>query len=225
MQVTLAGRVDCDAVVKRLEKNFKGWGDSTPAGRVDADFVFTPARKHKRQKLEQEYIAISLPGVARASADFPAEQVLIGVLSGGMSGRLFTEVREKQGLVYSVGAWHEQPRGRGMIMLSASTTPARCDQTYRTLLRELERVSEDLTEAEVVRARDSLVAHAMTEDDLTAARNAGISDDLFHFGKPIGAGPKIAAVKRITLADVRDYAKRLRRDRVCVATLGEKELG
>jgi predicted Zn-dependent peptidase len=141
-----------------------------------------------------------------------------------MSGRLFTEVREKQGLVYWVGAWSEQPRGHGFIHLGASTTPTRCEQTYRTLLRELERVGEDLTEAEVVRARDGLVAQWETEDDLTRARASSLSDDLFHFGAPIGRAAKLARVRAVTLNGVRAYAQGLRRDERCVATLGSAAL-
>ena len=52
-----------------------------------------------------------------------------------MSGRLFTEVREKRGLVYWVGAWCETPRGSGVMFLGASTTPQRCDETYEALSR------------------------------------------------------------------------------------------
>jgi predicted Zn-dependent peptidase len=152
------------------------------------------------------------------------EQVLLGVLSGGMSGRLFTEVREKQGLVYWVGAWHEQPRGKGIVHLGASTTPDRCDRTLETLQRELRRLGEDLTEAEVNRARDSLLAHAETEDDLTRARAGRLSDDLFHFGHPIGPEAKLDAIRAVNLERVAAYARRLPVDRVCVGTLGPREL-
>lgn len=224
MQVVAAGPVDADALAAHVEQRFCGFGLADHGGREPASMSFEPARAHQQKELEQEYIGLSLVGADRESPHFATEQVLIGVLAGGMSGRLFTEVREKQGLVYWVGAWHEQPRGRGIIHLGASTTPARCEQTYKTLLRELERVGEDLAEDEVRRARNSILAHAMTEDDLTRARGAGLSDDLFHFGRPVGLTAKLAAVERVTLADVRAYAAALPRERVCVATVGPKEL-
>jgi len=141
-----------------------------------------------------------------------------------MSGRLFTEVREKEGLVYWVGAWHEQPRGKGVIHLGASTTPQRCERTYETLLRELRRVGEDLTETEVVRARDGLIAQYETEDDLTRARAGDLSDDLFHFGRPVGREAKLAALRAVTPEQVRSYARSLPVDRLCVATLGPRSL-
>jgi predicted Zn-dependent peptidase len=150
--------------------------------------------------------------------------VLLRIFSGGMSGRLFTEVREKQGLVYWVGAWHEQPRGHGVIHLGASTTPDRCQRTYDTLLRELERLGEDITEEEFLRARDGLIAHYETEDDLTRARAGSLSDDLFHFSEPVGLARRLAAIRSVSLAQVSEYARALPRDQLCVATIGPTEL-
>ncbi len=224
LQVCAAGPIEADAFADLLDQTFADFGGGATGGRENADFTLQPGRVHESQKLEQEYICISLPGAARGTDDFAREQVLIGVLSGGMSGRLFTEVREKLGLVYSVAAWHEQPRGKGVMHLSASTTPERCEKTFETLLRELARLSKDLTEVEVERAKNAILAHAQTEDDLTRARGATLSDDLFHFGKPVGIGPRLAAIQAVSLKAVRDYAARLQRDKLCVATVGEKQL-
>jgi predicted Zn-dependent peptidase len=224
LQVAAAGPVDADALIRRLEERFDGFGERTRTSRGNAPVEFRAQREHRHKELEQEYINLALPGAARESPDFAVEQVLIGILAGGMSGRLFTEVREKQGLVYSVSAWHEQPRGKGIIHLSASTTPERCPRTYETLLRELQRLSEDLTESETLRARNSLLAHHQTEDDLTRARAGGLSDDLFYFGRPIGTPAKMEAIRAVTMAQVEAYVRRLPRDQVCVATLGPRDL-
>lgn len=224
LQVAAAGPVDPQRLAHQVDQCFAGLGSAERQGRAPAEFGFKPARQHQPKELEQQYIGITLPGRARDDADFATEQVLLGVLSGGMSGRLFTEVREKQGLVYWVGAWHEQPRGAGILHLGASTTPERCDRTFETLLRELRRVGEDLNEAETVRARDGLIAQHETEDDLTRARAAALSDDLFHFGRPIGPGPKLDAVRRVTLEDVAAYARQLPLDQLCVAAVGPRAL-
>lgn len=224
MQVAGAGPVEADALAERIAARFNGLGSAELTGREMCDYPFTPARLHREKDLKQQYIGISLAGAAKGSPDFAVEQVLLGVLSGGMGARLFTEVREKQGLVYWVGAWHDQPRGAGVIHLGASTTPERCRKTYDTLLRELERVSEDLTEEECARARNQIVAHANTEDDLTRARAGGLSDDLFHFGRPIGTQDKLDAILAVGLRDVEGYASRLRRDALCVCTVGPAAL-
>ena len=224
LQVAAGGPLDASRLAGQIDRCFAGLGAATPAGRAVAEFEFVPAREHRHQALEQQYIGMTLPGVPRDHPDFPAEQVLLGVLSGGMSGRLFTEVREKQGLVYWVGAWHEQPRGKGVLHVGASTTPERCDRTFATLLRELRRVGEDLTEAETVRARDNMIAQFETEDDLTRARAGDLSDDLFYFSRLIGREKKLAALRAVTLDQVAAYAQRLPLDKLCVATLGPRAL-
>ncbi len=224
LQVAVAGPIDAQRLARQVDACFAGFGSGETRGREMADFEFTPSRQHRHKQLEQQYIGITLPGLPRGDADFAVEQVLLGVLSGGMSGRLFAEVREKQGLVYWVGAWHEQPRGKGVIHLGASTTPDRCHRTLETLLGELRRVGEDLSAAEATRARDGLIAQYETEDDLTRARAASLSDDLFHFGRPVGRNAKLEALRQVTVDRVRDYARRLPLDRLCVATLGPREL-
>jgi len=224
LQVAVAGPVDAGALAERIDARFAGLGRAQRAGREPADFTFQPGRLHRHKDLQQEYIGITLPGVPRDHEDFATEQVLIGVLSGGMSGRLFTEVREKQGLVYWVGAWHEEPRGKGIVHLGASTTPERCHRTYETLLRELERLAEDLSEQETRRARDALIAQHETESDLTRARAAGLSEDLFYFSRPVGLTPKLEAIRAVTVGAVEDFVRRLPRDRICVATLGPRAL-
>ncbi len=224
LQIAAAGPVDARRFGEHVGRSFAGLGSVERRGRADASFEFTPTREHLHKELEQQYIGITLPGLPRADDDYAAEQVLLGVLSGGMSGRLFTEVREKQGLVYWVGAWHEQPRGCGILHLGASTTPDRCERTLNTLLREIRRVGKDLAATETARARDSIIAHAQTEDDQTRAHAAALSDDLFHFGRPIGREPKLEALRRVTVERVRAYARRLPLDQLCVATLGPMKL-
>lgn len=224
LQVAAAGAVNADRLAARIDRAFEGFGDFAASGREPANIRFTPNKLHRHKDIKQDHIAITIPGLARTDGEFAVEQVLLGVLSGGMSGRLFTEVREKQGLVYSVAAWHEQPRGCGFMYMSASTTPERCEATYATLLREIERVSQDLTEAEVERAKKQLIAHALTEDDLTRARAAALSDDLFHYSRPVGLEPKLDAVRSVTLQQVEAYAQELPTRPRCVATLGPRPL-
>jgi hypothetical protein len=77
-----------------------------------------------------------------------------------------------------------------------------------------------LAEAETVRARDGLIAQFETEDDLTRAHAAGLGDDLFHFGRPVGREAKLDALRAVTLDRVIAYARRLPLDQLCVATLG-----
>lgn len=224
LQVAAAGNVDPDALAELLEAEFADFGSPARAGRDSASVQFAPGNHHREKKLKQQYLAFALPGADRAAPEFPIEQVFIAVLSGGMSSRLFTEVREKQGLVYWVGCWHLQPRGAGQVYFGASTTPERCQRTYDTLQHELRRLPDDLTDEETNRAKNSLIAHWETESDITRARAGLVSEDLFHFGEVTGLDARIQAVRAVTTPQVREYAAQLRTRQQCVAAVGPTKL-
>jgi len=224
MQVSVAGPVEPGAAAARLERWFGGFGGSQPAGRVVIDHAFEPARRHYPKDIEQEQIVICFPSAAATDDDYPAERVLLGVLSGGMSARLFTEVREKQGLAYDVHAGHENPRGHGLIFVSASCKPDRAETTLRTLLREIDRLSEDLTAEELDRAVTRLVAREETMADLTRSRRNALAFDLFHHGRPIPIEERIAQLRAVTTTDLAAYLQKHRREALSIVTLGPAEL-
>lgn len=223
MLVAVAGAVEPEAVADLFERYFEGFtgdGEHPPGFPLE----FHPGRSHREKDLEQEQIAICFPGSAVADEDYPTGQVVIGVLAGGMGARLFTEVREKQGLVYWVGAWSDQSRFGGMFHLGASTTPANLEKTYATLLREIDRIGEDVTEAEVERAVNGIVTRSYTRGDITRARAGELVEDLFHRGRPIPAEEKIARYRAVTVRDVRAYLEKHPREHLSVVTVGPKEL-
>lgn len=224
MVVTVGGAVDADGMAAAIDERFAGFGDGSSDGRGAFAVSGSPGRWHHDKELEQEYILMCWAGVPMTHDDQPIENVALSVLGGGMSSRLFTEVREKQGLVYWVGAWSEHPRGAGMVFMGASTTPERCDQTYATLLREVDRMADDLTEDELERAKVGITAKQQTHGDLTTARVGELSADLFHFGRPVRHAEKTERVLAVTTKDVKRYLKEHPRDQLCVVTLGPRAL-
>ncbi|UCG32756.1 MAG: insulinase family protein [Phycisphaerales bacterium] len=224
MQLVLAGPVDWERTKACVESLFAGCGGAKSSGREPFTFQFNAQRAHHQQETEQEQIGVCYPGVAVPSREFPIERVLLGVLSGGMSSRLFTEVREKLGLVYYVQAWSEHPRGAGMIHIAASTTPERCAETYATLLREISRLADDVTEEELERAKTGLLARAETRGETTSARCAELGNDLFHYGHPVSREEKLDAIREVSVEDIRRYLHEHPRDQLSVLTLGPSQL-
>lgn len=224
MIVAVAGAVEPRRVAEALERHFGGFGPSKAAGRAAFEATFGPGTTHVHKELEQEQIGICWPGVPMTHDDFPTQQIVLGILSGGMGARLFVEVREKLGLVYWVSAWQDAPRGTGMIFLGASTTPERCDQTYSTLLREVDRLSEDIEEEELQRAITGIVANSETRGESTRSHCGELANDLFHYGRPIPREEKLAKVRGVSIADVKQYLARYPREPRCVVTLGPKPL-
>jgi predicted Zn-dependent peptidase len=225
MQVAVAGAVDFDKVARHIEKSFSGFGGGGCDGREPFRVDFSPGTRHQDKELEQLHILMCWPGAAVSDDDYAVERVVLTILGRGMSSRLFTEVREKQGLVYSVGAWDEHPRGAGMIFIGASTKPARGEETVSALLREVDRLSEDVTEEELARAKVRIIAKAQTHGDITRARTGELGSDLFYHGRPVPLAEKNDRVAAVSIADVRRYLAAHPRDRLCVQTLGPKATG
>lgn len=225
MIVSVAGDIEAGFAADCLQREFDGFGTSTPQGRECFPVEFTPGRWHHHKELEQEQIGICWQGVSATDDDFATQQMVLGVLSGGMSARLFTEVREKLALVYWVNAWHETPRGSGMVFLGASTTPQRCDKTYEALLREVNRLADDIEPDEVERALTGILAGRETRGDSTRAQCAELASDLFYFGRLRPEEEKIARFRSVTIDDIRRYLEAHPRDPLCVLTLGPRALG
>ncbi|MFQ5412175.1 MAG: M16 family metallopeptidase, partial [Phycisphaerae bacterium] len=224
MQISVGGAVDAGAFANQVDTLFTGFGDASRPKSDGFPITFSPGVRHHPKELEQQHILMCWPGVPVTHEDYPIERVTLGVLGGGMSSRLFTEVREKQGLVYWVGAWDEHPRKAGMVFMGASTTPARCDRTAQTLLREVDRLGEDVTQEELDRAKVGLIAKTKTHGDITRARVNELSGDLFHHGRPIPMSEKNEKIAAVTIADLKRYLDSHKRDELCVQTLGPRQL-
>jgi predicted Zn-dependent peptidase len=224
MQVSIGGAVDLPRFEALLESLFEGYAAESSATPDGHELLFVPGREHHTKKLEQQQILVCWPGVALRDADYPIEHLIVAMLGDGMSSRLFTEVREKLGLVYWVAAWDEHPRAGGRIFLGASTTPARCGQTIGTLMREVERLNEDVTEEELARAKVGIIARAKTHGEITRARVSELASDLFHHGRPVPMEEKNAKIEAVRLADIHRYLAEHPREPVCLVTLGPQDL-
>jgi len=224
MQVAVGGAIDVDAAARRVDQLFEGFGSEAGDGRTRFEPAFAPGTHHQDKQLEQEHMILCWPGVPMDHPEYPVERLTLGVLGDGMSSRLFTEVREKQGLVYWVGAWDEHPRGQGRLFIGASTKPDRCDQTFRTLLREVDRVAHDLKADELERAKVGIIAKTRTHGDITRARTRELSSDLFQYGRPVPTQEKNEMIASVTIPDVQRYLHAHPRDKLCVQTLGPRAL-
>ncbi|MGB0714865.1 MAG: M16 family metallopeptidase [Phycisphaerae bacterium] len=224
MIVSVAGAIEPARVKECLETAFAGFGSAESAGRNPHPVTFSPGINHENKDTEQQQIALCWPGLDATHELFPAQQLTLGILSGGMSGRLFTEVREKLALCYWVSAWQETPRGSGMIFMGASTTPERCHETYDALLREVDRLAHNLTAEELDRAVTGILAQRETRGESTRAKCSEIASDLFFYGRPIPVEEKTAKIRGVDLDQIAHYLATVPRDQLCVVTLGPRAM-
>ena len=170
------------------------------------------------------HIALAYPTVAETDPDSVTQQAAVAALSGGMSGRLFTEVREKRGLVYAVSASYAGQKDRGDIMAYAGTTAPRAQETLDVLTSELRRLSDGIAQDEFDRAVVGMKSRLVMQGESTSARASAIATDQYLYGRPKSLGEHAAEVDAVTLERVNEFVASRRPERMTVTTLGPAPL-
>jgi predicted Zn-dependent peptidase len=220
--LALAGNVDFDQVKGEVERHFGTW-DGRPSDAVE---VQPPPRRYhfEEQKSEQTHIGIAYDSIPETHDDYYVARMAIEILSGGMSGRLFTEIREKRGLCYSVGVNYASLKDLGAIFGYAGTSNERAQATLDTFVAELYRLSEGVTQAELDRAKIGLKASTIMTGESTSARAAAIAHDYFMRGRIRTLDEIKNAIDSVTVNQVNEYLKRSKPGPFTIAIVGPKEL-
>jgi predicted Zn-dependent peptidase len=202
--VAAAGAVDHDQIVSLVER---GFGDipALPGPAPLPSRYRGGDRRQKRDTMETQ-IVIGFEGRSHTSPDFYVAQLLSGVLGGGMSSRLFQEVREKRGLCYSIYAFHWSLNDSGVFGVHAATGPEDVVELTNVVAGELQRAVADITQQEIDRARAQLRAGLLMTLESPAARAGQIARQMQLFGRVIPIEEIVAKIDAITLAQVRDLA-------------------
>lgn len=220
--LSFAGAFDFDALCGVVDDALGGWsGDAAP------DPAPTPAAggtHHLPADSAQVHIGLAYNAVPATHADRILQSAAVAVLSGGMSGRLFTEVREKRGLCYSVYARYGAQKDRGDVTAYAGTTAPRAQETLDVLTAELRRLADGVDEGEFRRAVVGMKSRLVMEGESTGARASSIASDQHLFGKPRTLAEDAAEVDALTLDALNDFVKRSPAGKMTVVTLGPEAL-
>ena len=179
--MAFAGAVDPATILPLMRKLTEGW-----TGQAQEPPLTRPAlggTDHLTLPSSQTHLALALPAPVESHPDALAIKLAAMVLGGESSSRLFTEVREKRGLCYSVGGSVSLGRDRGMLQIYAGSTPQRAAQTLACIRGELERFGGGITPEEFERARTGLKSRLVMQGESGAARASTVAGDLFRLGK------------------------------------------
>jgi len=207
MVLAAAGAVDHDRLAALAGSAFAGLEDAAPPPLAAADWQ--GGERREERQTEQVHFTLGFPGIPRddpASYDATALAVLLG---GGMSSRLFQEVREKRGLAYAVQAFTQSFGDSGLFGVYAGTgedgiaelTPVVCD--------ELARLADSLTEDEVQRARTQMKASLMMEMESTGGRAGRLGGQMLAYGRPMEAAEITARIDAVTVDSAAAAARRI----------------
>ncbi len=178
---------------------------------------------HEKKESAQLQIALAYPSVFVDHPDYYNARVWVNVLSGGMSGRLFIEVREKRGLVYRVGASHNSIRGRSNIVSYAGTTPENGEECLEVMLNELKGGIE-ISQDELNRSKVDLKTRVIMQTESSLSRASSIGHDLWTLGRVRTTEEIKAGIQNVTKEGIESYLKNFGLEKTTLVVLGEKEL-
>ncbi len=207
MVVSAAGAVNHKSLVEAVDEKFDGLlADQGPSPALAS---YRGGESREPRDLMETQIMLGFEGVAYSSADFHTAQVLASILGGGMSSRLFQEVREKRGLCYSVYAFHWSFADTGIFGIHTATGPGDVNELMPVVIGELERAAHDISERELQRARAQLRAGLLMTLESPSARAGQIARQLLLFGRPIPVDELVAKIETIDVDDIRNLASRI----------------
>ena len=226
--LAVAGAANPDEIASRLDALLGGWTGGAPEPVPAGE----PARGHHHEADETNQVHIAIAHDAPPERDDASmvERVIVGVLSGGMSGRLFTEVREKRSLCYSVYATYRAERDDGRVVAYVGTTPERAQEALDVLWGELTRINGagaaggGVTREEYERAVVGLKSKVVMSGESTSARAGALASDWRRLGRARSLDEIAAAIDGVTLDRVNARLAQRAPGKPTVVTLGPSAL-
>jgi predicted Zn-dependent peptidase len=220
--MAVAGNVDPDAIRAQIEELFTEWPTSPapPNWRAPRG----PRIDHVDDDSSQTQIGIAFPAVPYSHPDYYAAWAVAGVLGGGSSSRLFTEVRERRGLCYSVYASHNTLLTEGRLLVYAGTTAERAQETLDVLLSELQRLPQGIGDDELDRCKARAKSALVMQQESTSSRAGAIARDWFHLGRVVTLDEIHARIDDLTVRRMLDYLAEHPPCDLTILTMGRERL-
>ncbi|SPF80971.1 M16 family metallopeptidase [Pseudoprimorskyibacter insulae] len=207
MILSAAGAVDHDAIVKMAERLF---GDMVPREAKAPDAaVFSGGEMRRDKELEQAHMALAFESPGYCDPKFYTAQIYSVALGGGMSSRLFQEIREKRGLCYTIFAQTGAYSDTGMMTVYAGTGAEDLADLTTLTIDEMKRAAEDMTPAEVARARAQMKAGLLMGLESPSNRAERLARMVQIWGEVPPLEDTISKIDSVTTGDVRDFAEHI----------------
>jgi len=218
MVLVAAGKVDHDQVVSLAERLFTALPEIADT-RADAP-RYQGGDLRKVRDLEQVHVLLGFPGVAFGDPDYHALNVLSAALGGGMSSRLFQEIREKRGLVYSIYSFLHSYSDAGLFGIYAGTGEAEVAELVPALCEEVRRLPAGFDSDELQRARAQLKSGLLMSLESTSGRVEHQAHHMLMFGRPFDTQDVVRQIDAVDAAAVIRAAQRIGTGPLTLTALG-----
>ena len=209
--VAAAGNIDHQTFAAAAGKLLGGVTTGAPPSRLAPGFV--PSLRTVEKPLDQAHVVLTFPAPSYRDPDIYTLQVMSGLLGGGMSSRLFQEVREKRGLCYSVFSFGSAYEDAGQMGVYAATSPEHTNELIELTSDIMMSVTREVTDAEVARAKAQLKSSLVMNLESASSRADQIARQYLAFGHVPAIGTLVSKIEAVTTGQVRDLAERLFRQK------------
>ncbi|HEX9768007.1 MAG TPA: pitrilysin family protein [Kiloniellales bacterium] len=218
MVVAAAGRIEhgrfCDIVAKAFDALPSGGGpEPEPAAYRGGDH-------REARDLEQVHLILGFEGVGYHDPDYYASLVLSTLLGGGMSSRLFQEVREERGLAYAIYSFVSAYRDGGLFGVYAGTSDSDVSELLAVVVDEFAKLPSDITEEELDRARAQLKASVLMSRENSLSRCEQLAQQLLVYGRPLSLEEIVDRIEAVDCAGLGRVIGRMRRTQPSLAVIG-----
>ncbi|MEN3166544.1 pitrilysin family protein [Gluconobacter sp. OJB] len=198
--IAAAGNLHHQQVVDLVQEHFRDLpSHQTPRPRAAA---YEGGELRTTRELDQAHLVMGFPSVSYMHPDHYAVMILSTLLGGGMSSRLFQEIRERRGLVYSVYSFASPFSDSGLFGLYAGTGEDQAAELVPVMIDELKRLQDGLSEAEVSRARAQLKSSLLMSLESTGSRCEQLARQIQVHNRPIPTSETVAKIDAVTEADI-----------------------
>ena len=220
--LSVAGKIDWPRLRDFIAKLFGDW-QARPAQEIKPTDAVRGV-EHLSQESAQTHIGLSYDGLPYSHADYYEARAAIGVLSDGMSSRLFTEVREKRGLSYSVYAYCHSLRDRGAVFSYAGTSTERAQETLDVLVAEIRRLADGVAPDELDRLKSRLKSSLILQQESSSQRSGAMASEWYHLGRLQTLEELGGIVDNLSVEKINKYLAANPPGRFTIVTLGGKPL-
>lgn len=220
--LSIAGRFDWDDFLRIVQEHLGSWSGD-PVSRP-GDVEPKVASIHIPHESQQTHIALAYDSVPYQHPEYYRGRGIVGILSDGMSSRLFTEVREKRGLVYAISASSHSLKNCGSVLCYAGTTAARAQETLDVTLDTIRSISRGIDSGELSRLKSRARTSLVMEQESSVSRSSQLAYDWVTLGRTTTRQEVLSQIEQLTAENLIEHFSKYPPQRWTIVTIGPEPL-
>lgn len=220
--IAVAGKINHEDIVKQLAcfGEFQRPGTELSLEKPKGSTV----RKSVIKDTEQLHLIVGVPGLGQDDEYMPTLQIINNILGGGLSSRLFQEIREQRGLAYSVYSYHSTYVDTGLFAVYAGTSLAKVEEVIKCIVEQLDCLKENgITEEELRKTKAQIKGSLYLGLESVSSRMSRLGKTELAFGKVKTVDETVEQIEKVSLANIKELLQQLwQREKISILTLGKE---